>query len=111
MELGNMMFGHSRGEFAFPDRSLARSEEWKALSKIDIEYDGIDNEVFTIRPYSYTDDEMEETLPNFVYKPTGFEINWYKHAFRDSYMNQALDIPQILDIFKKCVESINTAKG
>ena len=106
MDLGNMMFGHSRGEFTFPDRALARSEEWRALSKIDIENDGFDNEIFTIRPYSYTDDELEESLPNFLYKPTGFEINWYKYAFRDSYMNQALDTTQILYIFQDCIDSI-----
>lgn len=106
MELGNMLFGNSRGEFTFPDRQLGRSEEWKALSAIDIKYDGFDNDIFTIRPYYWGEDDAQAVLPNFIYKPTGFEINWYKHAFRDSYMNQELSESQIIAIFKKCVESI-----
>jgi len=106
MELGNMFFGNSRGEFEFPDRQLVESKEWKKLAKVDLEFDGFDNEVFTIRPYYWGDDEKEEALPNFIYKPTGFEIKWYKYAFRDSYMNQELSKAQIIDIFKKCGDSI-----
>ncbi|KEI84177.1 hypothetical protein N493_20075 (plasmid) [Clostridium botulinum B2 433] len=118
MELGNLLFGNSRGAFKFPDRQLANSSEWEALckkAKISIFYGdpevsrdfyGFDNEVFTVRPYCWDDDEEKAELPNFVYKPTGFEIKWYKYAFRDSYMNQNLTPLQILDIFKKCSESI-----
>jgi len=106
MELGNMMFGNSRGEFEFPDRKLGYSEAWRVLANVDIEYDGYDNEVFTIRPYYLGEDETQAVLPNFVYKPTGFEIQWYKHAFRDTYMNQDLSESQILYIFKECEESI-----
>jgi hypothetical protein len=118
MELGNMFFGNSRGLFEFPDRDIVNSNEWETLCKkaqvdvgygapeVEREFYGFDNDVFTIRPYYWGEDEAEEELPNFVYKPIGFEIEWYKYAFRDSYMNFDLSKKQILEIFKKCAKSI-----
>lgn len=218
MELGNLIFGNSRGEYPFPDRNIVNSKEWKELCKranVDIVYgysleynndfNGFDNEVFTIRPYYWGEctcgfEEKEEewlqnhkhkdycyqslvekeliekgwqydkynfflsppknlldealeikdnirkkyckmlglpytgraahctcdykeeynkwreendhseqcllVLPNFHYKPTNFKIEWYKYAFRDSYMNQNLTKEEILEIFAKCAESI-----
>ncbi len=121
MELGNMIFGNSRGEFEFPDRGIVNSIEWETLceeAQVDIcygdpkwgverEFCGFDNDVFTIRPYYWGEDETEVDLPNFIYKPTGFEIQWYKYAFRDSYMNFELTTEEILEIFRKCIDSIN----
>ena len=34
IELGNLMFGHSRGEYKFPDRGLADCDEWVALCAV-----------------------------------------------------------------------------
>ena len=34
MELGNMLFGNSRGEYAFPDRNLVECDEWQQLLEI-----------------------------------------------------------------------------
>lgn len=117
MEFGNMMFGNSRGQFEFPDRDIVDFDEWGDLCvkaqldfygtpEVEREFYGFDNDVFTIRPYYWGDDEELEMLPNFLYKPTGFEIQWYKYPFRDSYMNQNLTKEEILDIFKKCAESV-----
>ena len=118
MELGNLIFGNSRGEYPFPNRDIVKSEEWKELCKkaqVDISYgqpecnrdfNGFDNEIFTIRPYYWGDNEEIMELPNFIYKPTNFQIQWYKYAFRDSYMNQNLTEDEILNIFKECVKSL-----
>jgi len=106
MELGNTFFGNSRGEFAFPDRELVKSEEWQKLSWLVLESDEFDNEIFTMRLHYFGADKKEALLLKFIYKPTGFGISWYTSAFRDSYMNQELDQLQILNIFKKCAESI-----
>jgi len=43
--------------------------------------------------------------PNFLYKPTGFQIMWYKYALRDSYMNQDIDLDEFKNILKDCVRS------
>lgn len=116
MELGNMLFGHSRGEYPLTNRQLVNCKSWYALCKkagVDAGYGhgenyGFDNDTFTIRPYWWGDDDAPEaTLPNFLYKPTGFQIMWYKYAFRDSYMNQNLSDRQIKAIWKKCAESID----
>lgn len=105
-----MIFGNSRGQFEFPDREIVNSNEWCSITELlnmDYHMDDFDNETFTIRPYYWGEDEELMELPNFIYKPTGFEIQWYKYPFRDSYMNQDLSKKEIINIFKKCVNSIN----
>lgn len=47
---------------------------------------------------------MEE--PNFVYKPTEYEIDWYKYPLRDSYANKELTLEEFKEILNKCKESI-----
>jgi hypothetical protein len=44
--------------------------------------------------------------PNFEYKPTGFELQWYKYPLRDSYMNQKITVAQFNQIIEKCIESL-----
>jgi hypothetical protein len=48
------------------------------------------------------------TLPNFLYKPTGFRINWYKYPFRDSYMTPRITPKKWREIVKHCIESVVT---
>ena len=38
MEIGNYLFGNSRGNFPFPDRDIANSKEWTNLSQSTEEY-------------------------------------------------------------------------
>ncbi len=121
MELGNLVFGYSRGEYGFPDRELVDSAEWRDLLEVtgsdsygytNLEQanprGGYENNVFAIRPYWWGDEDNEEECeaPNFLYKPTGFEIRWYKYPFRDSYMTEDMTSEQVLETFKKCVESV-----
>lgn len=44
--------------------------------------------------------------PNFLYKPTGFEIQWYKYPFRDSYMNQEITLGDFMGIVDDCIKSL-----
>lgn len=49
--------------------------------------------------------------PNFLYKPTGFTINWYKYPFRDSYMTPPITAKKWRDIVRHCIEvSIDNQK-
>lgn len=120
MELGNLLFGHSRGSFEV-DRDLQDSFEWHQLISLsdsdfyghtsnkikENDVGGYENEVFAIRPYWWGDDDaLQAQMPNFLYKPTGFEIRWYKYPFRDSYMNKNLSVKNIKDIFIHCADSI-----
>lgn len=43
--------------------------------------------------------------PNFLYKPTGFRINWYKYPFRDAYMTPPVDPEEWRRIVRHCIES------
>lgn len=120
MEIGNLLFGRSRGSFAV-DRSLQDSFEWEQLINMsdsdfyghtsnkckENDVSGYENEVFAIRPYWWGDDDaLQAQMPNFLYKPTGFEIRWYKYPFRDSYMNKNLSVTKIKEIFIHCADSI-----
>ena len=140
MELGNAIFGHSRGQFEvdrdkfqslFDDflESLGfdgygnQTANGEMLAKyIDYDHgqeDGKDvrgclkfeNEIFIVRPYYWGDNECFCNLPNFVHKPTGLEIKWYKYSMRDAYSNKELTAEMMLDVFKSCKESIANEFG
>lgn len=44
--------------------------------------------------------------PNFLYKPTGFEIQWYKYPLRDSYSNQPIEFNEFKKIIDACIASV-----
>jgi len=44
--------------------------------------------------------------PNFLYKPTGFSISWYKYPLRDSYMNHKISVVEFSEIIDKCIDSL-----
>ncbi len=116
MELGNMIFGNSRGEYEV-DRG------WQdifitLLDELKMDYHGeeYENDTFAVFPYYWGDCECPEDIehkpdclaikPNFLYKPTGFEIKWYKYPFRDSYMNQNIKRSEFMKIVQACIDSI-----
>lgn len=122
MELGNMLFGNSRGEFPISDRESWQDTFWEYFTddfdyhcfydkyKEDPEHTtdrgGYENDIFLINPYYWGEDEEIAILPNFVYKPTGFEIQWYKYPLRDAYMNQNISLNDAEKIWKRCIESM-----
>lgn len=117
MELGNIIFGNSRGEYEVPrkefeDILIPFMQEigvgMRGYDKdLDDTYATFDNEVFTIRPYYWGDNDSIASLPNFVYKPTNFEIQWYKYPLRDSYMNQDITVKEFKEIIEQCRKSLN----
>lgn len=113
MELGNLVFGNSRGEYCVRPR-----EDYEEIFIQFLEDNGFDsyghsdkghvfeNDTFIIRPYYWGDDEEEAEKPNFVYKPTGLEIQWYKYPMRDAYSNQNISIKTFKDILTECANSM-----
>lgn len=62
-----------------------------------------ENEVFTMQP----DYQDEWTKPNFLHKPSGLTVNWYKWIGRDMEIsNPDLTVGQWLDIWNECSESL-----
>lgn len=114
MELGNLMFGNSRGNYSvsredwqkpfvgFLDRNCFDEYGYKEASNKDF----FENDVFSIRPYYWGDDETIAALPNFVYKPTGFELSWYKYPLRDSYCSHKIDDETFFKMLKNCQRSL-----
>lgn len=116
MELGNLIFGHSRGAFQVP-RGKWQDRFCKFLDNIGCDYYGIaddqDNphvnarggvttKLFCIHPYYWGDDEKECERPNFVYHPTGYVLRWYKYPLRDSYANKILTYEEFDSMLKNC---------
>jgi hypothetical protein len=58
----------------------------------------------------YPDGCREDCLllkPNFLYKPTGFNINWYKYPLRDSYTNMKISLDEFDVMIDDCVKSLS----
>lgn len=71
-------------------------------TKYSDDYCSADNEVFTIRPYYWGDDESIYNLPNFVYKPENIEIKWYKYPLRSGTCNIDLHADKLKGILNEC---------
>ena len=65
-----------------------------------------ENDVFIVRPYYWGDEEGRNNLPNFVYKPTGLEINWYKYPMRGAYSNMDVSIENFKKLLAHCATSM-----
>jgi len=163
MELGNAMWGNSRGEYPL-DRGEGFEEELYRLfdQLYNTKQNGyygtaFENDTFAVMPYYWGDctcgyDDRENewckkndhqpecyyvafgcasrcncdysdrwnefvkthghskdcpiVKPNFLYKPTGFEIQWYKYPFRDSYTNQPITLDEFKAIIDNCIASV-----
>lgn len=117
MELGNLMFGNSRGQYAVEPREDYQEPFARFIDTLGLDYhamddhgNGVDNDVFTIRPYYWGEDEEIAALPNFVYKPTGLEIRWYKYPMRDAYSNQDVSAENFKAILKDCLRHVYSRK-
>ena len=91
------------GEGYYVNRSVWRrvcydfDQMWKV--------DPFDNDVFSMRPYYWGDDEEEAEKPNFVHKKSGLKLWWYKYPFRGAYTNKELSLKELEDIVAECISS------
>ena len=129
MELGNAIFGNSRGEYRV-DHSWQDAFVYKLY---DMGFDGyglpvndeqtykgefktiksefgnatyFENDTFILMPYYWGDDDYISQLPNFVHKPTGFELQWYKYPLSDGYMNKNISFDELMEIMEDCKRSL-----
>ena len=118
MELGNLMFGNSRGEYAVEPREEYQDMFCDFLESIGCDMRGwsriiagnkTETDKFIVRPYYWGGDEDKAALPNFVYKPTGLEISWYKYPMRDAYSNQDISVEAFKAILDECAKSTKEA--
>lgn len=45
-------------------------------------------------------------LPNFLHKPSGLELNWYKYPFRAAHSNREFTAQEFLKIIAECLDSL-----
>ena len=127
IELGNLLFGNSRGQFPV-DRDLIEPVFWDEFGDVFDTYmffmskdpekkkhitdrGGYENGVFKVNPYYWGEDEDIMDEPNFIYKPEGIEISWYKYPMRDAYSSVLLTKDRAKEIFRICRESINDTEN
>lgn len=54
------------------------------------------------------DESCRIVRPNFLHKPSGFAIQWYKYPLRDSYMNTQISLEQFSEMITNCIESLRS---
>lgn len=131
MELGNYVFGHSRGNYPIDRDSISANMFIQYLDLMGFyedsrQYEEFKNEIFEYRPYAWDcgckpnecdcDDEFcddrthtsecEFIKPNFVHYKSGLNINWYKYPLRDAYSSIPLTPTFIHDVMEECYQSI-----
>ena len=125
MELGNIIFGNSRGIYKVPRGNSPDTWEWqeafeKFLESVNVDSygfftdktprylinnrEGITTSTFEINPYNWTPSNDDEEQHNFIYYPTNYKLNWYKYPLRDSYANQNLTYEEFCEMLKNCRE-------
>lgn len=45
-------------------------------------------------------------IPNFHYKLTNYQLNWYKYPLRDSYANQNLSFDEFKAMIDNCIQAV-----
>lgn len=112
LELGNLLFGHSRGNFYIEDRRGWEKIFSKLLDELNMEChaEPFENETFIIRPYYWGEDEKIMALPNFEFKPNNFTMSWYKYALRDAYCSHDITKEEFKTIIEGCINSLKGAQ-
>ena len=118
-ELGNMIFGHSRGEYHIKRHSGFEELLNELFDAIDSKRNeqtmgygfNFENDTFYVHPYCWC--EKEDCLQcgtgeqyNFYFKTGDFGIRWYKYPLRDSYSNHKIILSNFAIIIERCKESL-----
>ena len=63
-----------------------------------------ENDIFKVEAYSW-DDEIEQEY-NFLYKPTGMKIRWYKYLGRITEVNKPYESKHYIEMFNNCIKEL-----
>ena len=113
---GNLGVWGDEREYAFPDELRDVDLWWETplflMDQLFFEPD--DDDIFVNRYYCWEEPDYHACAevysmvarPNFLFRPTGFEVVWYKHVPRSMWMNQPLTPREIMHIMELCRQSI-----
>ena len=122
MELGNLLFGSSRGPVPV-DRDrytrIFRSLLAQMVERGWNSYEPFETAVFSFSPYCWADCDCDKAepddehdsdcplaVPNFMHKPSGFWVRIYKYPWRDSYASHDLNDEQLTTLASECEASL-----
>jgi hypothetical protein len=70
-----------------------------------------ENETFTMCTFCWCDGDncpsCSGAVPNFLYKPTGFTVTWYKYIGRSMELSEELSAKQLAVIVYDCLRSLD----
>ena len=73
--------------------------DWLEKKGLDRGYPFYEDETYLIQGYDWdNDNEGEFDRPNFLHKPTGVAITWYKYPFRGAYINVDIKYKDFLNL-------------
>ena len=106
-EIGNLVFGHMKNKIPLSRKRCEPIFE-KLIEALHTDIYGIkfENELFAVNPYYWGMNEEIQNIPNFLYKPTGFTIEWYKYPLRDAHANKDMSVGEFNDMIDECIRSI-----
>lgn len=121
MELENLLFGNSRGDFKVSRRleglfiaalheagfdEFGYCRTWKPDGPAPTPYnkDATATHHFVVQPY--VDDNFAQAVicPNFLDRTTGLKLRWYQFPLRDSYANYDLSEEMLIPILERFVD-------
>lgn len=84
-------------------RKLAdKCEEWRRTPR--------ENGIFYYKADAedHTFDDQGNYLPNFIYKPDGFRMHWYKYPLRSCYSNRGTTFDAFERMIDACAQSLGS---
>ncbi len=115
-----------RRPYCIPDEMLLKNSlEWELLMEM-MNLDTVgwcsgehmnsmsgfeDDTIFT-RPDadSYYDDERTRCIPHFLFKPSGYNMEWYDYPWRNGQMAENLTVGEIKHIWRLCLDHLITGR-
>lgn len=100
---------------------LQDGQEWRLITNLtDSEYygetdsassndsGGFEDGTLSIRPFDwgYDEDPERASRPNFLFKPSGFNMEWYKYPWRSPMMSENLSLGEIRRIWRLCIDHL-----
>lgn len=73
---------------------------------------GREDDILSIHPFNWgcDDDPVNTFIPNFFFKSSGFNTEWYKYPWRDADMPGNLSVGEIGHIWRPCVDHLRTGR-
>lgn len=66
-----------------------------------------ENDTFYISAYDWTEEDGSQVPPNFWFKESNYQIEWYKYLGRGNLSNRESSFEEAMHVLGACIISIN----